>query len=166
MLKPLPPKKLMTKVDKAAVIMSTNSTDQLLALPPSPLDLQVARGKFRVSKLNQHALVISQGWPSWTFGLEGLGFKTISTTASFPSLSSREEFKSTHMGTTLLDKESVSNWAESHTKDGVVFVQGSQKFLDMTHHKLKGFQDMICIFGCSESTFNTNDSWRESHSRA
>ena len=49
----------MTKVDKAVVIMKPNSTDQHLASSPSPLDLQVARGKFRVSQLNQHALVIS-----------------------------------------------------------------------------------------------------------
>ena len=70
------------------------------------------------------------------------------------------------MGSTLLDKEAVSDWAESHMKDGVVFVQGSQKFLDMMHHKLKGSQDRIRIFGCSESMFSTIDSWRELHSQA
>ena len=42
-------------------------------------------------------------------------------------------------------------------------MQGSQQFLEMTHHILTGFQDLVCIFRCSDTTFTTNDSWRESH---
>ena len=132
----------------------------------SAIGYQVASGTFNVSPLPQHALVIAQGWPSWTFALEGLGFESISTIASFSNLSSREEFRSTSMGQTLISREAVSKWALSHDSDGVVFVQGNSDFLDLTHQKLKGFQDLICIFGCSDPNFNTEDSWREIHADA
>ena len=131
-----------------------------------PLGYQVACGTFDVSPLSQHALVISQGWPSWTFALEGLGFESVSTIASFESLSSREEFKATSMGTTLIKKERVSEWAVENNQQGVVFVQGDAKFLDLAYQKLKGFQDLICILGCSDIDFSTSDSWREQHSLA
>ena len=108
--------------------LSLNSNNQHLA-PSSSLKFQVARGTFNVAPLTQHALVLSQGWPSWTFGLDGLGFKSISTIASFSSLSSREEFKATDMGSTLIHRESVAKWATHHTLDGVVFIQGDQQFL-------------------------------------
>ena len=59
------------------------------------LGFQIARGLFLPIKLDHHALVLSQGWPSWSFALEGLGFSSISTVASFPSLTSRDEFRCT-----------------------------------------------------------------------
>ena len=70
------------------------------------------------------------------------------------------------MGQTLISREAVSKWALSHDSDGVVFIQGNSDFLDLTHQKLKGFQDLICIFGCSDPKFNTEDSWREIHADA
>ena len=130
------------------------------------LGYQVACGSFAVSSLTQHALIISQGWPSWSFALEGLGFKSLSTIASFSSLSSREEFKVTSMGSTLIDRENVAKWALSHNGSGVVFVQGDSKFMDLAYQKLKGFQDLICIFGCSDKVKNTDDSWLEQHDLA
>ena len=46
--------------------------------------------------------MLSQGWPSWTFALEGLGFESVSTIAAFSSLTSREEFRPTDMSGTLI----------------------------------------------------------------
>ena len=166
MLEPPVAKRQVVEVNSDIDCLPVKSNNQSVATPSSSLSFQVARGNFSVSPLTHHALVISQGWPSWTFGLEGLGFRTLSTSASFSSLSSREEFKATNMASTLIEREAVSKWATSHAFDGAVFVQGDQQFLDMAHQKLKGFQDLICVFGCSDTTFSTSDSWKESHSNA
>jgi hypothetical protein len=147
-------------------VIEDNSNKLRLDNPLSSLRFQVARGNFSVSPLNHDALVLSQGWPSWTFGLDGLGFRSISTSAAFQSISSKEEFKATDMGSTLLARNSVSNWVSKHAQDGVVFVQGDQKFLDMSYHKLKGFRDLVCIFGCTDSDYSTSDCWKESHAEA
>jgi len=39
--------------------------------PERNLGFQEELGLFKNRQLEQHALVLSQGWPSWTFGLEG-----------------------------------------------------------------------------------------------
>jgi len=48
-------------------------------------------------ELPDHAMVISQGWPSWTFAIEGLGFRSVSTIASFDSPASKAEFQAIEM---------------------------------------------------------------------
>jgi len=40
--------------------------------PERSLGFQEELGLFKNRRLEQHALVLSQDWPSWTFGLEGL----------------------------------------------------------------------------------------------
>jgi hypothetical protein len=44
---------------------------------------KVVKGVFTSMKLETHLLIISEGWPSWTYALVGLGFKSLSTLASF-----------------------------------------------------------------------------------
>ena len=51
--------------------------------PERSLGFQEELGLFKNRRLEQHALVLSQGWPSWTFGLEGLGFESVSTITAF-----------------------------------------------------------------------------------
>jgi hypothetical protein len=81
---------------------------------------------------------VSQGWPSWTFGLDGLGFNKISTIVSFPSLTSQDEFKATFLGLTLLEKSQLDDWIENHLEDGIIFVQGNCSFLDLTFKHVCG----------------------------
>ena len=47
---------------------------------------QVECGIFKHYKLPFDALILSQGWPSWTFAIEGLGFRSVSTLAYFDSI--------------------------------------------------------------------------------
>ena len=88
------------------------------------LGFQEETGNFRKRELPDHAMVIAQGWPSWTFALEGLGFRSVSTIASFGSQASQEEFQATEMGSTLVDKEELSPWLETNDVKGIIFVQG------------------------------------------
>ena len=77
--------------------------------------------------LKDHAILISQGWPSWTFALEGLGFASVSTIASFESESSKTEFKATAIGDTLVAKEELDPWLDKiklPSVGGIIFVHG------------------------------------------
>ena len=56
------------------------------------LRFQEETGRFIKRELPDHAMLISQGWPLWTFALEGLGFGSVSTIASFDSPASKAEF--------------------------------------------------------------------------
>ena len=127
---------------------------------------QVAKGFVQPTSLPEHALVLSEGWPSWTFSLDGMGFQSISTIASFPSLTSHDEFNATSLGSTLLPKTLLPIWLSSHQQDGLVFVQGEHTFLQSTFLSLKDFHEMRLIFVCTDPNFFTADGWRESHASA
>ena len=48
-------------------------------------------------------LVVSEGWPSWSFALRNLGCSDIATLARFRQPRLREEFKSTTLGSTYVN---------------------------------------------------------------
>jgi hypothetical protein len=134
------------------------------------LGFQEETGQFVKRVLPDHAMVISQGWPSWTFALEGLGFCSVSTIASFDSSASKAEFQATEMGSTLVNKEELSPWLERHDDKGIVFVQGEQAFLEAAYHKLCSSDEFRIVerivFVCSDVTFTSADSLRVSHADA
>jgi len=131
--------------------------------PERSLGFQDELGLFKTRRLEQHALVLSQGWPSWTFGLEGLGFKSVSTIAAFPSLSSREEFRATEMSSTLMGGDKLHPWLVDHSSDGILFVQGEREYLEAAHHKLDEFENIQVIYACSDPSFWSADRARVSH---
>ena len=88
------------------------------------LGFQEETEKFIKRKLPDHAMVISQGWSLWAFALEGLGFRRVSTIASFNSPASKVEFQATEMGSTLVNKEELSPWLDENDVKGIIFVQG------------------------------------------
>ena len=123
---------------------------------------QVQTGTLELTAVDYHALVISQGWPSWTFALEGLGLKSISTLASFTSLGSRQEFLATEPGATLINKRVLSDWFSVHKMDGVIFVQGDRKFLEQSY-QLGITNESRLVYACSEESFWSADGSRISH---
>jgi hypothetical protein len=138
-----------------------------VSVPPSErIGFQVIKGDFEVRNLSQDALVISQGWPSWTFALDGLGFASISTIASFRSLSSREEFRHTSLGSTLTHHDNWTAWVNDHLDTGVIFVQGDRQFLESIFLQCASFDSLRLVYCCSDPTFWTADGWRESHKSA
>ena len=134
------------------------------------LGFQEETGNFRKRELPDHAMVIAQGWPSWTFALEGLGFRSVSTIASFGSQASQEEFQATEMGSTLVDKAELSPWLEANDVKGIIFVQGEQAFLEAAYHRLCSTYEfgniMRIVFVCSDVSFTSEDGLRVSHSSA
>ena len=118
---------------------------------------QVQTGTFALTLVDCHALVISQGWPSWTLALEGLGLKSILTLASFPSLGTRQEFLATEAGATLINKRVLTK------NDGIIFVQGERKFLEMTCSQMGITDDLRLAYTCSEESFWSADGSRISH---
>ena len=132
------------------------------------IGFQVDLGCLRQSELKEEVLVISQGWPSWSFALDGLGFADIKTLANFQSLSSREEFKATSLGNTLIRKDQLPLWLSSGDSKnaGLVFVQGDQKFLETTFLSLADVASNRVVYSCTEEEFETADCWRESHAAA
>jgi hypothetical protein len=83
---------------------SLDNNQVLLAHQDQTIGFQVVKGVIQVTELGNNVIVLSQSWFSWTFALDGLGFKSISTIASFPSLASHNEFKAASIGKTLLHK--------------------------------------------------------------
>ena len=131
---------------------------------------QEENGVFIKHELKEHAMVISQGWPSWSFALEGLGFASVSTIASFESESSKTEFQATAMGDTLVAKEELDHWLERirlPSVGGIVFVQGEQAFLDVAYRKLHSTEEpgdgLRIVYVCSDVTFTSDDGFRISH---
>jgi hypothetical protein len=125
---------------------------------------QVECGSFKPRQLDCNALVISQGWPSWTFALEGLGFKSVSTLASFDSVSSREEFLNTEASDTLISQHELNPWLEVNSLEGIIFVQGDQSFLESVHHKqLNCIDNPRLVYICTEQDVFTADGVQVSH---
>jgi len=134
------------------------------------LGFQEETGKFIKRELPDHAMVISQGWPLWTFALEGLGFRSVSTITSFDSPASKAEFQATKMGSTLVKKEELLPWLDENDLKGILFVQEEQAFLEAAYHRLCSTYEFGCImrmvFVCSDVSFTSKDSLRVSHSNA
>jgi hypothetical protein len=128
------------------------------------ISYQEVQGTISHSSVADHVLVISEGWPSWSFALDGLGFSSITTSAYFSSLSSKEEFKSTSLGLSPINNNSIQGWIESKGDLGLIFIQGDQSFLYSMYHRLENFDALRLVFGCNDQTFWTADGWRESHS--
>jgi hypothetical protein len=130
----------------------------------SRIGFQEVHGSISHSQVDEPVLVIAQGWPSWSFALDGLGFGSITTSAQFPSLSSKEEFKSTSLGPSLISNHSIDDWIAKHGETGLLFIQGDQPFLSSIFHRFENFDELRVVFGCSDPNFWTADGWRESHS--
>lgn len=130
------------------------------------IGFQVVKGVMTHESIKHNALVLVQGWPSWAFALDGLGFKSITTLGSFWSLSSRDEFKCTSLGNTLIDRSNLTSWLVSNHSNDVVFVQGNWQFLEDTFKDIKSFNDLKLVFACNDQSFWTCDGWRELHSAA
>ena len=140
--------------------------DEIRMTENTKIDFQVATGIFVPCELIDHALVVSDGWPSWTFALDGLGFKSLSTVASFQSLSSRDEFRSTSLGKTLIKRDRIKRWIEEHKRDGILFIQGPRETLKTIENLSNEFTELRLIFCCNDTEFFTADGWRESHADA
>ena len=124
---------------------------------------QVQSGILTFKPVAYHALVVSQGWPSWTFALEGLGLESILTVASFTSLGSRQEFLATEAGATLINKRVLTDWLAAHVCDGVIFVQGDRHFLEEFYAQMDVKDESRLVFACSDETFWSADGTRMSH---
>ena len=164
----LPPAKRL-KIIESSKITTADSNPSLILKETKEFDgkigFQVAKGVFTPCNLDQHALIIAEGWPSWSLAIDGLGFKTITTVASFSSLSSKYEFASTSLGPSLLNEKDLNNWLDTHT-DVVIFIQGTRAFFENACTKITAWQEMRLVFCCSDSSFHSSDGWRETHEDA
>ena len=154
----LPSSSFLPAIDKADNVPNL----PVVTKPVENIGFQVAKGIIQPASLSESALVVSQGWPSWSFALDGMGFDSISTIASFQSFSSRDEFKATSLGSTLLPTESISSWMASNHETAIIFIQGDQSFFESTLQSINTFELKV-IFVCSDPTFFTAEGWRESH---
>ena len=96
------------------------------------------------------AFVFSQGWPSWSFAADALGFMDIHTCVDWPNAVAREEFRSTPLGSTLKSRTLVRRLLDDHDKltdfEPSVFIQGDASFLEST---LALFRDIPCRLQCA-----------------
>jgi hypothetical protein len=128
-------------------------------------EMMVEIGKMNFHNLNIHALVFSEGWPSWSMALEGLGFKSINTHCTFDSITSREEFKATSFGTTIVTNAFISTWLNTSVDDGIIFIQGSKGYYERIVHMIgETSENYKMVFVCSDPNFYSLDTFRVSHS--
>ena len=81
----------------------------------------------------------------------------------FSSLSSREEFRATEMGSTLTGGDKLHPWLVDHLLGGILFVQGEREYLEAAHHKLDEFENIQVIYTCSDPSFWSAGGARVSH---
>ena len=78
---------------------------------------------FSTAHLGAVTLIMLEGWPSWTFSLVDLGFRTISTKLIDVGLSTVCEFNNTYMGESLYS-ESISEWVNDNINiEIIIFMQ-------------------------------------------
>ena len=88
-------------------------------------------------------LVVSEGWPSWSFALRNLGCGDIATLARFRQPRLREEFKSTTLGSTYVSSfNELVTFCESKIPP-LVFMQGSSSFCDSARSSLSGIRGAL-----------------------
>ena len=84
--------------------------------------------------------------------------------ASFDSLTSREEFRSTELGTKLIKNFELNDWLSEHADDGVLFIQGDREFLSAAYCKTEFSESNLkLVYVCTDSEFFTADGFRVSH---
>ena len=98
--------------------------------------------------------------------MEGLGFKSVSTLASFNNITSREEFRSTEVGSTLISKTSLDEWNQEHCDDGILFIQSDVTFFKSYYTTITAINcQPKLIFVCTDTSFYTADGFRLSHAQ-
>ena len=112
--------------------------------------------------LDCHALVIANGWPSWSFGLQGLGFKDITTKLIDPSLGLLSEFRCTDLGHSCL-REGLNEWKNARDAEFIVFIQGNHAFFENTIKSYPWLEAASMIYLCSDPTYHCAECSRISH---
>jgi hypothetical protein len=130
------------------------------------LDFQVVTGTVQPITLCHKALVVSEGWPSWTFALDGLGFHSVSTIATFDSLSSRGEFLATSFGSSLLRHRDFEPWLHDNANMNFVFVQGSHTFITSVLQQLQQFDNVNIVCAYTSDVDSISCDWLETHANA
>ena len=88
-------------------------------------------------------LVVSEGWPSWSFALRNLGCSDIATLARFRQPRLREEFKSTTLGSTYVNSyNDLVSFCVSKIPP-LVFLQGSSAFCASARTSLSGIRGAL-----------------------
>ena len=128
------------------------------------LGYQEEVGVFKSIEVPHHALTISEGWPSWSFAIEGLGFKSITTLAYFESINSRDEFLATSLGGTLINKLHLNSFLTEHNDDLIIFVQGNISFFSNAYKVIiKRIPCPQLAYVCTDQSFHSGDGFRLSH---
>ena len=87
-------------------------------------------GRLHMIKWEGPGIVVSEGWPSWSFVLKAANCKRIFTLAKFRSAKVKEEFKATGLGETLVGSvEELCKSAAEYDKL-LVFCQGLEEFAE------------------------------------
>ena len=74
-------------------------------------------------------VVLSEGWPSWTFALRALGCHDVVTWAVFDSHREKEEFRATGVGKTLVTELELRDLWTRWSRKPHVLIQGSWSFV-------------------------------------
>ena len=152
---------LSTTLD-TPVIRSLNSTDDNYVEEKD--GKKVEQGVFRPGSLDVDVLVLSEGWPSWAFGLRGLGFKSISIKLYNVGLNSTLELKNTFI-TDVIRTETIDEWfKQSLCPTQMVFIQGSHPFFRQVMEEAKDLlDDCPLAYICSDMNFHCSECIRISH---
>lgn len=107
-----------------------------------------------------NCLVFSEGWPSWYFALEGLGFEKVSVCPKV-GVATMLELQSTRIANHLMKESSV---AEMLSSIDWIFVQGSQEFCTYVHNGyLLDHENLKAIYAVNNLEDTTADGLEMSH---
>lgn len=109
-----------------------------------PRERQEEVGMFQVLNWQGPLVVLSEGWPSWSFALEGMNCDNIFTMCSFITDKVKLECIATTVGPTLVEDWDCLTRSLHTSGPPVVFIQGS---LDFVKKQFMRIDELSCIAG-------------------
>lgn len=120
-------------------------------------------GRLECINHNIEALVIADGWPSWTLAIQGLSFDNIVTKLVNTCVSVREEIIHTSIGPSVSNIP-VQQWLVSKVNQiKVIFVQTSHATFQATINECEQIMFEKVIFVCRDQDYYSADCFRISH---
>ena len=129
----------------------------------SYVERQTEVGSMPIQCIDVSVLIISFGWPSWAFGLLGLGFESIGVKLMGVSLSTKLELEHTVVGNLILET-TVDDWILAYNnKRKLLCVQGQVDDLRSLYAKFQCLQSLPTIFISSDINYYCAECFRINH---
>ena len=108
------------------------------------------------------ALIVAEGWPSWSFAVQGLGFTRVRTKLINTNLTVSQEFKHTSVSSTVT-RLPLEQLIKEKRDNCLILIQTTQPTLTRLINESKQLLNNSFIFVCRDQNFLCGECSRISH---